>query len=130
LYFVRSIGKSLTLDIGNNECTNVPRLWANLTQSVDTHGSCMQFYDRKNCKGRIAVIQPFHTVHQMDLSLINFHNTIESLSPCGAKGINVHIYIYVGNCIIFTSKYVYSSVWTLCNSKCSRCIGNKFIDKI
>lgn len=46
----------------------------------------MQFYDGKGCSGKIAVIQPFHTVHQMDLSLINFQNVIQSISPCGAKG--------------------------------------------
>jgi len=47
----------------------------------------MQFYDQLACKGKIAVIQPFHTVHQMDLSLINFDNAIQSVSPCGPKGI-------------------------------------------
>lgn len=74
------------MDINERECTNVPRPWVNVTMSIDTHGSCMQFYDGKSCTGRIAVIQPFHTVHQMDLSLINFHNVIQSISPCGAKG--------------------------------------------
>lgn len=83
---IHSKGQSLNMDINERECTNVPRPWLNVTMSVDTHGSCMQFYDGKSCTGRIAVIQPFHTVHQMDLSLINFHNVIQSVSPCGAKG--------------------------------------------
>ncbi|CAL8126724.1 unnamed protein product [Orchesella dallaii] len=78
-------GQSLNMDISDGECTNVPRPWLNVTMSVDTHGSCMQFYDGKSCTGKIAVVQSFHTPHMMDLSLISFHNVIQSISPCGAK---------------------------------------------
>jgi len=74
--------------VSEEECTNFPVAWARKAVSLNTFGACIQFYDDPFCKGKLTVIQPYHTVHQMDLSLVNFNKAIQSASPCGPKSEN------------------------------------------
>lgn len=71
--------------MNENDCSELPLTWQSGVSSVDTLGNCVQFYDEPNCEGSLAVLQPFHIIHQMDLSLVNYANRIRTVSPCGPK---------------------------------------------
>lgn len=71
--------------MSDSECSNLPISWASKPSSINTLGSCVQLYDEPFCKGALTIIQPFHTIHQMDLSLINFGKRIQSAAACGPK---------------------------------------------
>jgi hypothetical protein len=73
------------MDVSEDGCSDLPPGWGGRTVSLNTLGTCLQFYDEIGCKGSLTVLQPFHTIHQMDLSLINFAGRVQSASPCGPK---------------------------------------------
>src|SRR5581483_4055903 len=79
------VGMSIRVEVSDNECSNFPVSWSSKASSINSLGSCVQLYDEPFCKGALTIIQPFHTVHQMDLSLINFAQRVQSASACGPK---------------------------------------------
>lgn len=78
-------GQSIKIDVNDNDCSELPLAWHSGVASVDTLGNCVQFYDEPKCEGSLTVIQPFHIIHQMDLSIINYAYRLRTVSPCGPK---------------------------------------------
>lgn len=79
------VGQSTKIDVSDNDCSELPLAWHSGVASLDTLGNCVQLYDEPKCSGSLTVIQPFHIIHQMDLSLINYANRLRTVSPCGPK---------------------------------------------
>jgi len=79
-------GEYYKMEINEKGCTNVPLNWENQAESVDTHGSCIKFYDLPYCRGKYVAMQPYHGTFQDNLQLLAFNKLISSASPCGPKG--------------------------------------------
>ncbi|ODN02491.1 hypothetical protein Ocin01_04196 [Orchesella cincta] len=89
-------GEFLRLEISEKGCTNVPLNWDNQAISLDTHGSCVKFYDLPYCRGKYVAIQPYHGTFQDNLETLGFKQIISSASPCGPKVPTGRYYILNG----------------------------------
>lgn len=90
-------GEFLRMDISEKGCTNVPLNWDNQAISLDTHGSCVKFYDLPYCRGKYVALQPYHGTFQDNLETLGFKQTISSASPCGPKVPTGRYYILNGS---------------------------------
>lgn len=86
VWFKFESGEFFKLEISEKGCTNVPLNWENQAVSVDTHGSCIKFYDLPYCRGKYVALQPYHGTFQDNLETLAFNKLISSASPCGPKG--------------------------------------------
>lgn len=89
-------GEFLKMDISEKGCTNVPLNWDNQAYSLETHGSCVKFYDLPYCRGKYVALQPYHSTFQDNLETLGFKHLISSASPCGPKVPTGRYYILNG----------------------------------
>ena len=77
-----SPGKSLEMVVHSLKCTPLPRKWREMTSSVDSHGSCLVFYEFPDCSGRHMTLRPGTATYVSNLKKIRFNDVISSAKAC------------------------------------------------
>lgn len=71
-------GRYITME--GNSCQDLPDLRYRIS-SVYTHGTCVELYDKDNCKGQSVQVNP--SEFNQDLSQYKFRDATASVGPCG-----------------------------------------------